>query len=162
VGRVDIAAMNAEMTAKLIGAPAEPPPEGGYALRVVETRGRRTGEPRRVPLAVVAHGGGQYLVSPVRDRDWVENLLAAPECALLSGGRREDRRAEPVGGEEAATVVATYLGAMSVPWAIRAFPVPRDAPPDRILEHLPGMAVFRLNTMDTMDTADTMDTVDPR
>jgi deazaflavin-dependent oxidoreductase (nitroreductase family) len=140
--------MNAEMTAKLIDAPAGPPPEGGYALRVVETRGRRTGEPRRVPLAVVALDGGRYLVSPVRNRDWVENLLAAPECALLSGGHREDHRADPVGGEEAASVVAAYLAAMSVPWAIRAFPVPQDATPAQILEHLPGMAVFRLSTVD--------------
>ncbi|QKV81027.1 nitroreductase family deazaflavin-dependent oxidoreductase [Amycolatopsis sp. Hca4] len=138
--------MNAEMTAKLIDAPAEAPPEGGYALRVVETRGRRTGEPRRVPLAVVAREGRHYLVSPVRDRDWVENLLATPECALLSDGRREDRRADEIGGEEAAAVVAAYLAAMSVPWAIRAFPVPQDATPEQILEHLPGMAVFRLTT----------------
>ncbi|EOD63007.1 hypothetical protein H480_39245 [Amycolatopsis vancoresmycina DSM 44592] len=141
--------MNAEMTAKLIDAPAGAPPEGGYALRVVETRGRRTGAPRRVPLAVVAHEGGQYLVSPVRDRDWVENLVATPECALLSGGRREDRRADPAGGEEAAAVVAAYLAAMSVPWAIRAFPVPQDATPAQILEQLPGMAVFRLSTVDS-------------
>ncbi|WP_410586574.1 nitroreductase family deazaflavin-dependent oxidoreductase [Amycolatopsis sp. lyj-23] len=145
---MDVRAMNAEMAAKLIEAPAEPPPEGGYALRVVETRGRRSGEPRRVPLAVVARDGGQYLVSPVRDRDWVENLLATPGCALLSGGRREDRRADEIGGEEAAAVVATYLAAMSVPWAIRAFPVPQDAGAGQILEHLPGMAVFRLSAAD--------------
>ncbi|MDQ7804453.1 nitroreductase family deazaflavin-dependent oxidoreductase [Amycolatopsis sp. A133] len=136
------------MTAKLIDAPAEVPPDGGYALRVVETRGRRTGAPRRVPLAVVARDGGHYLVSPVRDRDWVENLLTTPECALLSGGRREERRAEPAGGEEAAAVVAAYLAAMSVPWAIRAFPVAQDAGLDEILEHLAGMAVFRLSTVD--------------
>ncbi len=141
--------MNAEMTAKLIDAPAEAPPDGGYALRVVETRGRRSGAPRRVPLAVVAHDGGQYLVSPVRDRDWVENLLATPDCTLLSGGLREERHAEPAGGEEAAAVVAAYLAAMSVPWAVRAFPVPQDATPGQILEHLPGMAVFRLSTADT-------------
>ena len=137
--------MNAEMTAKLIDAPAERPPDGGYALRVVETRGRRTGE----PLAVVARDGGQYLVSPVRDRDWVENLLTTPDCALLSDGRREERRADPAGGEEAAGVVAAYPAAMPVPWAIRAFPVPQDATPAQILEHLPGMAVFRLSTVDT-------------
>ncbi len=146
--RVDVRAMNAEMTAKLIGIPAEPPPEGGYALRVVETRGRSSGTPRRVPLAVVAKDGGRYLVSPVRDRDWVVNLLATPECALLAAGERAEARAEPAGGDEAARVVATYLAAMSVPWAIKAFPVPQDASHEQILEHLPGMAVFRLSTVD--------------
>lgn len=137
--------MNAEMTAKLIDAPGEAPPDGGYSLRVVETRGRSTGEPRLVPLAVVARDGGHYLVSPVRDRDWVANLLQTPECALLAAGERQDCRAETVDGDEAATVVATYLAAMSVPWAVKAFPVPQDATKDRILEHLDGMAVFRLD-----------------
>lgn len=141
--------MNAEMTAKLIGAPGEPPPEGGYALRVVETRGRSTGEPRLVPLAVVARDGERYLVSPVRDRDWVANLLDTPECALLAAGERQDCRAETIDGYEAAQVVATYLAAMSVPWAIKAFPVPQDATPRQILEHLTGMAVFRLTTVHT-------------
>jgi deazaflavin-dependent oxidoreductase (nitroreductase family) len=149
VNRVDIRALNAEMTAELIGSPGEAPPEGGYALRVVETRGRSTGEPRRVPLAVVARDGGRYLVSPVRDRDWVSNLLDAPECALLAAGERQDCRAETVDGDEAAGVVATYLAAMSVPWAVKAFPVPQDATPSQILEHLDGMAVFKLTTVDT-------------
>jgi deazaflavin-dependent oxidoreductase (nitroreductase family) len=148
VDAVDIRALNAEMTAKLLGAPSEPPPEGGYALRVVETRGRSTGAPRRVPLAVVARDGGRYLVSPVRDRDWVANLLDTPECTLLTSGGREDCRTETVEGDEAAEVVATYLGAMSVPWAVKAFPVPQDASPARIREHMSGMAVFRLSRAD--------------
>ncbi|GAB3144671.1 nitroreductase family deazaflavin-dependent oxidoreductase [Amycolatopsis stemonae] len=145
---MDIRAVNAEMTANLLDAPAAPPPDGGYALRVVETRGRSTGEPRKVPLAVVAVDGGRYLVSPVRDRDWVANLLAAPECALLGQNLREDCRAEEIGGGEAVAVVAAYLAAMSVPWAVKAFPVPQDATAGQIRAELPGMAVFRLSTVD--------------
>jgi hypothetical protein len=140
--------MNAEMAAKLSDAPAETPPEGGYALRVVETRGRSTGAPQPVPLAVVARSGRHYLVSPVRDRDWVANLAGTPECALLSAAGRQECRAEPVGGAEAVGVVATYLAAMAVPWAIKAFPVARDATPAQIREHLPDMAVFRLTGRD--------------
>lgn len=147
--RVDIRAINAEMTAKLLDAPPEPPPEGGYALRVVETRGRASGAARKVPLAVVARDGGRYLVSPVRDRDWVANLLATPACALLGEGLREDCRADEIGGGEAVAVVATYLAAMSVHWAVKAFPVPQDATPAQIRARLPGMAVFRLSTVDT-------------
>lgn len=145
---MDIRAINAEMTSKLLGAPVEPLPEGGYALRVVETRGRASGEARKVPLAVVARNGGRYLVSPVRDRDWVQNLVATPECALLESGARRECRADEIGGTEAAAVVAAYLAAMSVPWAIKAFPVAQDADPAEIQAHLPGMAVFRLSTVD--------------
>ncbi|WP_326952795.1 nitroreductase/quinone reductase family protein [Amycolatopsis sp. NBC_01286] len=145
---MDIRAMNAEMAAKLSDAPAETPPEGGYALRVVETRGRSTGTPRQVPLAVVARSGRHYLVSPVRDRDWVANLVETPECALLSAAGRQECHAEEASGAEAAEVVATYLAAMSVPWAIKAFPVAQDATPAQIREHLPAMAVFRLSDKD--------------
>jgi deazaflavin-dependent oxidoreductase (nitroreductase family) len=140
--------MNAEMAAKLVDAPAETPPEGGYALRAVETRGRSTGAPRQVPLAVVARSGRHYLVSPVRDRDWVANLVGTPECALLSAAGRQECHAEEVGGTEAAEVVATYLAAMAAPWAIKAFPVAQDATPAQIREHLPAMAVFRLSGKD--------------
>ncbi|WP_410621020.1 nitroreductase/quinone reductase family protein [Amycolatopsis sp. cmx-8-4] len=136
------------MAAKLSDAPAETPPEGGYALRVVETRGRSTGTPRQVPLAVVARSGRHYLVSPVRDRDWVANLVGTPECALLSAAGRQECHVEEASGAEAAEVVATYLAAMSVPWAIKAFPVAQDATPAQIREHLPGMAVFRLSDKD--------------
>ncbi|WP_328455961.1 MULTISPECIES: nitroreductase/quinone reductase family protein [unclassified Amycolatopsis] len=145
---MDIRAMNAEMAAKLVDAPAETPPEGGYALRVVETRGRSTGTPRQTPLAVVARSDRHYLVSPVRDRDWVANLVATPDCALLSAAGRQECRADEIGGAEAAEVVATYLAAMAVPWAIKAFPVPQDASPAQIREHLPDMAVFRLSDKD--------------
>ncbi|MCR6482590.1 nitroreductase/quinone reductase family protein [Amycolatopsis sp. OK19-0408] len=145
---MDIRAVNAEMTAKLLDVPAAPAPEGGYALRVVETRGRASGEARKVPLAVVVREGGRYLVSPVRDRDWVANLLATPACTLLGNDLRENCRADEVHGDEAAEVVATYLAAMSVPWAVKAFPVPQDATPAQIGAHLPGMAVFRLSTVD--------------
>jgi deazaflavin-dependent oxidoreductase (nitroreductase family) len=140
---VDVRAVNEQMVGRLLSVVGEPVPDGGYGLRVVETRGRGSGQPRRVPLAVVRRAERWYLVSPVRSRDWVRNLLADPACAVLDGAGRTDLRAEPAGGE-AAAVVAQYLRSMTVPWAISAFPVAQDASEDDIAAHLDGMAVFAL------------------
>ncbi|WIX98374.1 nitroreductase/quinone reductase family protein [Amycolatopsis mongoliensis] len=141
---MDVRAINAQMVAKLLATEGEPVPEGGYGLRVIETRGRGSGVARHVPLAVVQRRGCWYLVSPDRKRDWVRNLLATPACAVIEETARLERHAEPAGGPEAAAVVAQYLEAMAVPWAIEAFPVAQDATEDEIVPHLLGMAVFVL------------------
>jgi deazaflavin-dependent oxidoreductase (nitroreductase family) len=141
----ELRAMNDDMAARLLAQPAAPLPEGGYALRVVRTRGRRSGEPRRTPVGVTRLHGRDYLVSPDPSRDWVRNLVAAPDCALLAGDEQRDCVAVPAPPDEAAEVVSTYLRAVTVPWALRAFPVTPDASPAEIGAHLDSIAVFRLD-----------------
>ncbi|HEX7303819.1 nitroreductase/quinone reductase family protein [Lentzea sp.] len=137
--------LNAQMIARILDTPAQPVADGGYALRVVETRGRVTGEPRRTPLGLTRVGGRHYLVCPDRRRDWVRNLLADAGCALLAGGERQPEHAVEVNGEEAAAVVSVYLTAVETPWALRAFPVPPGSSTAEIERHLGVMAVFRLD-----------------
>ncbi|MGW4528719.1 nitroreductase/quinone reductase family protein [Amycolatopsis sp. NPDC004378] len=141
---MDVRAINTDMVIKLLAKPGEPMTDGGYALRVLETRGRNSGLIRRIPLAVVQRETRWYLVSPVRTRDWVVNLLADPACAVLDGVTRVERRAQAVEGLEAAGAVAQYLRSMKVPWAIQAFPVTQDADETEIARHVPEMAVFEL------------------
>ncbi|WP_224403166.1 nitroreductase family deazaflavin-dependent oxidoreductase [Pseudonocardia sp. ICBG1034] len=143
--RTEIAATNASMTARVLQMPPTPVPDGGYALRVLRTRGRRSGEPRDTPIGVVGHGGAGYLVSPTGGRDWVRNLRATPECAIRSGTGDEPHRAVEPGRAEAAAVVVGYLRALDVPWALSAFPVPADATEEQVAEHLDTIAVFRLD-----------------
>lgn len=139
----DLAAMNATMSDRILSGPPQPFTEGGYVLRVLRTTGRRSGLSRTTPLGVVQHRGGLYLVSPNRDRAWVRNLAADPTCVLDPGD--DARTAVPAPPEEAAPVVSSYLGAMSQPWALRAFPVGQDASHDEIAAHLHAMAVLRLD-----------------
>jgi deazaflavin-dependent oxidoreductase (nitroreductase family) len=145
VSRPDARAMNSAMTARVLAEPAAPVPEAGYALRVVATTGRRSGEPRRTPVGVTRLHDRDYLVSPDPDRDWVRNLVTTPECALLAGDERRTCAAVPVAGHEAAEVVSTYLKAVTVPWALRAFPVTPEATVTEITGHLDSIAVFRLD-----------------
>ncbi|ALE74445.1 MULTISPECIES: nitroreductase/quinone reductase family protein [unclassified Pseudonocardia] len=143
--RTEIAAMNAAMTGRVLTMPAAPVPDGGYALRVLRTRGRRSGEPRDTPVGVVGHGGAEYVVAPVAARDWVRNLRATPGCTLLASDGGSERRAVEPGPGEAAAAVVTYLRAIDQPQALRAFPVPADASADDVAAHLGTIAVFRLD-----------------
>ena len=143
--RTEIAAMNATMTERVLGMPGTPVPDGGYALRVLRTRGRRSGAPRSTPVGVVGRDGGEYVVSPVGTRDWVRNLRADPECTLCSGEGSSERRAVEPGAAEAGAVVVTYLRALDQPWALQAFPVPAGASADDVAVHLDTIAVFRLD-----------------
>lgn len=141
---MNVRAINEQMVSKLLAEPGETLRDGTYALRVIETRGRATDLIRRIPLAVVQRNERWYLVSPVRTRDWVRNLLVEPNCAVLDGEARSERRADEVADREAAGVIAQYLRSMTAPWAISAFPIPQDADETEIATHLAGMAVFEL------------------
>lgn len=154
-GRADIRALNADMVARLLDAGPQPLAEGSYALRVVETSGCRSGRARRTPLGLTRLDDRRYLVSPQARRDWVRNLRTHPICVIAAGTDRERVRAVPVGGDEAATVVGTYLAAVQVPWARRAFPVGPDASREEITAHLDSIAVFRLDQPGSVAAGDT-------
>src|SRR5437764_14695390 len=65
-----------------------------WGSRVLEVRGRKTGEARRTPVNVLALGGDRYLVAPRGQTQWVRNLRAAGgEGTLILGRRREPFRA---------------------------------------------------------------------
>jgi hypothetical protein len=142
VAQPDLVAMNAAMTDKILEESVHPYREGGYALRVVRTTGRHSGQQRSTPLGVVQVDGALYLISPDRGRDWVRNLERDP-CLVLEPG--EDARiAVGAPPDEAARAVAAYLRSMRTPWALRAFPVDPDAGLAEITNHLDTIAVYRL------------------
>ncbi len=78
--------------------------------RVLEVRGRRSGEPRRVPVNLLSLDGKQYLVSARGHGEWVRNLRAADGQLVLILGRRRDRRhAVELPDSEKVPVLRAYL-----------------------------------------------------
>jgi len=64
-------------------------------LWLLETRGRKTGVTRVIPVAVARYGGRRWLVSVYGETSWVFNVRVSGEARLRRG-----RRAEVIGVSE--------------------------------------------------------------
>jgi deazaflavin-dependent oxidoreductase (nitroreductase family) len=80
-----------------------------WGSRVLELRGRCSGEPRRVPVNLLSLDGSRYLVAPRGNTQWVRNLRAAGEGELLLGRRRERFTATELSDEAREPVLRAYL-----------------------------------------------------
>lgn len=81
-----------------------------WGSRVLEVKGRKTGEPRRTPVNLLTLGGATYLVSPRGEGQWVRNVRAAGgRLDLLLGRRRTHYVATELTGDEKAPILRAYL-----------------------------------------------------
>ncbi|MCU1456866.1 MAG: hypothetical protein JWL73_958 [Actinomycetia bacterium] len=81
-----------------------------WGSRVLEVRGRMSGEPRRVPVNLLAFDGNEYLVSARGEGQWVRNVRAADgRLDLLVGRRRQPITARELGDSEKVPVLREYL-----------------------------------------------------
>jgi len=67
---------------------------------LITVRGRKSGEPRTTPVAVVDIGGRRWVVGTFGDTNWVRNLRAAGEATMTVGRRREAVKANELTVEE--------------------------------------------------------------
>ena len=81
-----------------------------WGSRTLEVRGRKSGEPRRTPVNLLAIDGERYLVAPRGETQWVRNLRAAGGGRLLLGRRGERFSAVELTDEDAkAPILRAYL-----------------------------------------------------
>jgi deazaflavin-dependent oxidoreductase (nitroreductase family) len=113
--------------------------------RVLEVKGRKTGEPRRTPVNLLTVDGTRYLVAPRGHTQWVRNLRARGDGRLLLGRRAEDFTASEVGDEEKAPILRLYLKRWS--WEVGAFfdGVGADSPDDELRRIAPDHPIFRID-----------------
>jgi deazaflavin-dependent oxidoreductase (nitroreductase family) len=112
--------------------------------RVLEVRGRSSGQPRRTPVNLLEFEGERYLVAPRGDTQWARNLRAAGEGRLLLGPRSESFTATELSDEEKPALLRAYLKR----WAfeVGAFfdGVGADASEEELLRIAPKHPVFRI------------------
>ena len=75
-------------------------PMGPNVLLTV--RGRKSGVPRTVPVAIVREGDAEYLFSPFGEVAWVHNMRAAGTAEIGRGRRRRTVDAREITPAEAA------------------------------------------------------------
>ena len=82
---------------------------GPKSVVLLSVRGRKTGELRSTPIALVQYDGKRYLVSPYGERPWLKNAVAAGRVVLSRGRQHETVAVERVSSGEAAPVLREYL-----------------------------------------------------
>jgi deazaflavin-dependent oxidoreductase (nitroreductase family) len=93
---------------------------GKYPMYLLTVRGRKSGQPHTVSIALLERDGQRYLGAPFGAVNWVRNLRAAGEATLTRGRRAETVSARELPPGEAALVLrdevrdghpfARYLG----------------------------------------------------
>jgi deazaflavin-dependent oxidoreductase (nitroreductase family) len=112
--------------------------------RVLEVRGRTTGEPRRNPVNPLTLDGGRYLVSPRGDTQWERNLRARGRGRLLLGRRAEEFTAVELTDDEKPPILRAYLKRWK--WEVGAFfeGVGPDSSDEELREITPNHPIFRI------------------
>jgi deazaflavin-dependent oxidoreductase (nitroreductase family) len=117
-----------------------------WGSRVLEVQGRKSGEPRRVPVNPLTLDGRRYLVAPRGHTQWVRNLRAAGEGNLLLGRRREHFTAAELDDSEKEPVLRAYLRRWK--WEVGQFfeGVGPDSPAADLARIAPDHPVFRISS----------------
>ena len=81
----------------------------GTPMYLLTVRGRKSGQPRTTPIAVVERDGKRYLFTPYGAVDWVRNLRAAGEASLTRARHTEVVRALELPSDEAGPVLKALI-----------------------------------------------------
>jgi deazaflavin-dependent oxidoreductase (nitroreductase family) len=116
-----------------------------WGSRVLEVRGRSSGEPRRTPVNLLSLDGTRYLVAPRGETQWVRNLRAAGEGRLLLGRRSEPFRAQEIASDaEKVPILRAYLARWKAEVGVFFDGVGPDSPEDELRDAAAKHPVFRI------------------
>jgi deazaflavin-dependent oxidoreductase (nitroreductase family) len=114
--------------------------------RVLEVRGRTSGEIRSTVVNLLTVDGQRYLVAPRGETQWVRNLRAAGAGALRVGKKRESFTATELTDAEKPPILRAYLKAWA--WEVGRFfeGLKADSSDADIAAAAPGFPAFRIDT----------------
>lgn len=119
-----------------------------WGSRVLEVKGRSTGETRRTPVNLLTVDGVQYLVSPRGHSNWVRNVRAdGGNLVLVLGRRRQAMVGTELADADAAkvAVLRAYLRRWKAEVGIFFEGVGPDSSDAELAAIAPKHPVFRLS-----------------
>lgn len=117
---------------------------GAFGSRVLEVRGRSSGQWRATPVNLLRFEGADYLVAPRGQTQWVRNIRAAGGGRLRLGPRRFEFAAVELPDERKPELLRTYLTRWK--WEVGQFfdGIGPDASDAQLLAIAPKHPVFRV------------------
>jgi deazaflavin-dependent oxidoreductase (nitroreductase family) len=110
---------------------------------LLEIRGRKTGKIYSTPVNVLEYREKEYLVAPRGYTQWVRNVEAGSEAALVKAGRREGIKLKAVANEAKPEILKAYLDRFK-PAVQRYFPIPAGSPAEAFTPLAEKYPVFEL------------------
>ena len=116
-----------------------------WGSRVLEVRGRTSGEWRSNPVNLLTVDDAEYLVAPRGHTQWVRNLRVAGTGRLRLGRRVESFRATELADDAKVAVLRAYLARWK--WEVGQFfqGVGADASDDELRAIAPDYPVFEVH-----------------
>jgi deazaflavin-dependent oxidoreductase (nitroreductase family) len=113
--------------------------------RVLEVRGRKSGEWRSTPVNPLEFEGERYIVAPRGETQWVRNLRVSGGGRLRKGRRTEKFTATELPDDEKLPLLRAYLKKWA--WEVGTFfqGVGADAPEEDLRRIAPLHPVFRIS-----------------
>jgi deazaflavin-dependent oxidoreductase (nitroreductase family) len=119
-----------------------------WGSRVLEVRGRTSGEWRATPVNLLTLDGQRYLVAPRGVTQWVRNLRASGEGRLRLGRRVEAFGSTEVGDDDKVEILRAYLRRWKAEVGVFFGGVGAESSDDELLAIAPNHPVFRVEPTD--------------
>jgi len=116
-----------------------------YGSRVLEVKGRTSGQWRQTPVNLMRYQDGEYLVAPRGQTQWVKNLRASGQGRLRLGGRTEPFSATELTDDEKPALLRAYLKKWKFEVGVFFDGVGPDSSDAQLREIAPDHPVFRLS-----------------
>jgi deazaflavin-dependent oxidoreductase (nitroreductase family) len=112
--------------------------------RILEVKGRKSGEWRRTPVNLLVFEGDRYLVAPRGETQWVRNMRVSGGGRLVLGRRTEEFAATELPDEQRPALLRAYLKKWK--WEVNQFfgGVGPEASDEELRRIAPEHPVFRI------------------
>jgi len=117
-----------------------------WGSRVLEVRGRKSGEWRRTPVNLLTLGEDRYLVAPRGHVQWTHNMRASGGGRLVLGRRTEEFTATEVADGDKVEILRAYLKRWKAEVGMFFDGVGPASTEEELLAEAPKHPVFRIST----------------